>query len=51
MIQQLQTINSFTETSLPAAAITEGQNLPQDWPNSGEIDLAIHDLPHASSTI
>src|SRR5258705_12540313 len=24
---------------------------PTDWPLQGPIDLAIHDLPHASSTI
>jgi geranylgeranyl pyrophosphate synthase/predicted secreted hydrolase len=26
-------------------------SFPADWPISGEIDLAIHDLPHKSSTI
>ncbi|MEO0489055.1 MAG: lipocalin-like domain-containing protein [Cyanobacteria bacterium J06659_2] len=25
--------------------------LPADWPKAGAIDLAVHDLPHASSTI
>ena len=27
------------------------QPLPHDWPGPGSIDLHIHDLPHASSTI
>jgi geranylgeranyl pyrophosphate synthase/predicted secreted hydrolase len=26
-------------------------NFPADWPKDGPIDLAVHDLPHASSTI
>lgn len=26
-------------------------NLPQDWPAAGPIDLAVHDCPHASSTL
>jgi geranylgeranyl pyrophosphate synthase/predicted secreted hydrolase len=26
-------------------------NYPSDWPCTGPVDLAVHDLPHASSTI
>jgi geranylgeranyl pyrophosphate synthase/predicted secreted hydrolase len=51
MIPQLQAIDSFAASSSLTAHVTDRRNLPQDWPNSGEIDLAIHDLPHGSSTI
>lgn len=41
----------------PAAVRTKAKTRPQkftppeDWPQAGPIDLSIHDLPHASSTI
>lgn len=38
----------------PISSIEESVNLsryPSDWPIDGPIDLQVHDLPHASSTI
>ena len=29
---------------------TQRMQLPSDWPTAGPIDLAVHDLPHRSST-
>lgn len=29
---------------------SDGGGRPADWPQPGPIDLAVHDLPHASST-
>lgn len=36
----------------PAASgpLASGRSRPEDWPGPGPIDLAVHDLPHASST-
>ena len=36
------------EVVLPTEAF---QNVPTDWPGPGPIDLKVHDLPHASSSI
>lgn len=38
----------------PITSVLESQLLkvfPSDWPQPGPIDLSVHDLPHASSTI
>lgn len=50
MIEQLP-IDSMTETTALSSTSGNCLNFPLDWPNPGEIDLAVHDLPHASSTI
>jgi geranylgeranyl pyrophosphate synthase/predicted secreted hydrolase len=34
----------------PTLVKTDGRRRPRDWPDSGPIDLGVHDLPHASST-
>lgn len=42
---------SSRSTVITATAQDRQGLFPADWPNPGSIDLAIHDLPHSSSTI
>src|SRR5690349_7645214 len=49
---QANTAFSRPEAALPRSARRrqEGE-FPDDWPGPGPIDLALHDLPHASSAL
>ncbi len=48
MIQQLNP--TLFSTSASKHSSKGCDRFPADWPRDGSIDLAIHDLPHASST-
>jgi len=38
-------------THLPETSTESLKNYPEDWPGDDQLDLNVHDLPHASSTI
>jgi geranylgeranyl pyrophosphate synthase/predicted secreted hydrolase len=40
-----------TDAPITNSSAREAINFPSDWPADGPIDLSVHDLPHASSTI
>jgi geranylgeranyl pyrophosphate synthase/predicted secreted hydrolase len=40
-----------TRPELTSPALVDRDIQPADWPNGGALDLATHDLPHASSTL
>src|SRR5688572_5987675 len=43
-------IHIIEEVAPSARALLEPSPWASDWPGAGPIDLAVHDLPHASST-
>jgi geranylgeranyl pyrophosphate synthase/predicted secreted hydrolase len=49
---QIQETNGFLHAADAQSAPESGhtRSRPADWPGPGPIDLAVHDLPHASST-
>ncbi|MEZ0542401.1 polyprenyl synthetase family protein [Fibrella arboris] len=46
----ISTSRTATDSQVGQPSI-EPNNFPTDWPGPGPLNLAVHDLPHASSTI